>query len=195
MNIPSNLSRSFRFVVFLLTLLSLVGALVVWSGYKRSSNTFLRDIKGYWLLSAFSERGAHFIGSSPAKYSGNLHSHFPDQDKLPANQIAETGAIASLTIDDSDLFGPSHGLLANATKKGLAWERPGLFTFYREGKILFQSRVGVRIHGGEEARRNYPDMLAFRLYFRPEFGSLPASKAVCGGWVSRATGFLGQRRW
>ncbi|OUR71080.1 hypothetical protein A9Q78_10695 [Methylophaga sp. 41_12_T18] len=164
-----NYPSRFRFILLLLVILGLLVGILIWSGSHKNSDTFLRDIKSFRLLSEFSERGARFIGNSPDNYSQLLESHFPKKDKLDV--VSLSGNVASLTISNSNLYGARHGLLSNATKKGLAWERPGLFTFYHDGELVFQSRVGVRIHGGEYSRRVDSDSLGFRLYFRPGFGS------------------------
>ena len=160
-----------RLIILLGIAFSFLAGAIHWSTLNEEKDTFLRDIKGFQLLSAFIDQGSRNAKSSAEQYSRRLQLRFPKADDLHSSLIPLNGTVASLTIADDDLNDSKYGIFSNAIKKGFAWERPGLFTLYREGEMVFQSRVGVRIHGGEYSRYNEPEALGFRLYFRTGFGS------------------------
>jgi formylglycine-generating enzyme required for sulfatase activity len=87
---------------------------------------------------------------------------------VPAAEIMRGLPVLSLTLDEADLTDPKKGLLANVHQHGSEWEREGSVSYFDNGKLLFASGVGVRIHGGG-SRRSSPRQ-GFRLYFRRKYG-------------------------
>ena len=55
-------------------------------------------------------------------------------------------------------------LLDNSRRKGVVWERPGHASFFANGALMFESPVGVRIHGGL-SRHAGTSQMSLRLYF------------------------------
>src|SRR5688572_22052300 len=92
----------------------------------------------------------------------------PSSRALPPGEIARGLPVLSLTLDEADLRDPETGLLTNVMEHGSEWERKGSVSYFDEGKLLFASGVGVRIHGGG-SRRVSPRQ-GFRLYFRRKYG-------------------------
>ena len=87
---------------------------------------------------------------------------------MPVNEVASGVPVLSLTLDDADLNDPANGLLPNKMKHGSEWEREGSVSYFEDGRLLFASGVGVRIHGG--GSRITAPRHGFRLYFRRKYG-------------------------
>ncbi len=76
----------------------------------------------------------------------------------------------AITIPNSVLWDPDHGLHAQARNKGREWERRASVEYFdATGERLQQAEAGLRMQGGWN--RN-PEMLkkSLRLYFRKEYG-------------------------
>ena len=92
----------------------------------------------------------------------------PSTTAVPAREVASGVPVFSLTLDESDLNDPATGLLPNKMKHGMDWEREASVSYFKDGRLVFASGVGARIHGGSSritAPRN-----GFRLYFRRKYG-------------------------
>jgi len=94
----------------------------------------------------------------------------------PADEIAAGLPVLSLSFADADLNSPERGLLPNRNKTGPEWERPASLSYFENGRLLFASGVGVRMHGGFSAPR-----LGFRLYFRRRYGPREFAPGVLFG--------------
>src|SRR5688500_466492 len=92
----------------------------------------------------------------------------PSSRAVPINEIASGVPLLSLTLDDADLNDPVKGLLPNKREHGEEWEREGSVSYFDQGKLVFASGVGVRIHGG--GSRITAPRPGFRLYFRRKYG-------------------------
>ena len=77
--------------------------------------------------------------------------------------------IISLAIDDKHLYDPEYGLLKNREKKGEEWEKVVAFSYIENGKVLFESYAGLRIHGGKR-RTSITYKPGLRIYFRKRHG-------------------------
>ena len=77
--------------------------------------------------------------------------------------------LVSLWVDPEDLDNPVTGLLSNVQSRKRAWERPGSLSYFDSGALQFDSRVGVRLHGGSSRTRS--PVQSFRIYFRDEYGT------------------------
>jgi len=95
-------------------------------------------------------------------------------EELPSSSVMSQAmrksspAVLSLAIAQDDLTDPDLGLLANPDAKGRNWERPAFLSYFEQGKLLFASGVGIRIHGG--VARDAPKK-SFRVYFRSIYGA------------------------
>jgi formylglycine-generating enzyme required for sulfatase activity len=92
----------------------------------------------------------------------------PSSSAVPAAELARGLPTLSLTLDEADLRDPEKGILSHVTEHGREWEREGSVSYFDNGKLIFASGVGVRIHGGS-SRRASPRQ-GFRLYFRRKYG-------------------------
>jgi hypothetical protein len=88
---------------------------------------------------------------------------------VPTSEVVTGRPVLSLTLNEIDLHDPATGLLPNKLKHGKEWEREGSVSYFEDGKLLFASGVGVRIHGGG-SRQTAPKP-GFRLYFRRQYGA------------------------
>jgi len=87
---------------------------------------------------------------------------------VPTAEIASGVPVLSLTLDEADLRDPAKGLLPNKLEHGDEWEREGSVSYFDNGRLVFASGVGVRIHGGSS--RQFAPKVGFRLYFRRKYG-------------------------
>jgi hypothetical protein len=92
----------------------------------------------------------------------------PSSAAVPPVEVMSGVPIMSLTLDNDDLDDPARGLLANKTKHGHEWEREGSVSYFDNGRLVFASGVGVRVHGG--GSRQTAPKVGFRLYFRRQYG-------------------------
>ncbi len=100
------------------------------------------------------------------------HTDIP-MDQYPSSLIMDQQAVAkklpilSVVVDETDLYDPATGIIANNLKKGKSWERPCFISYYDKGKLLFASGAGVRIHGINKSKiKSWP----LRFYFRSLYG-------------------------
>jgi len=90
-------------------------------------------------------------------------------EKLPSTLIMNKKIISqripilSVVVDDHDLYDPETGIFENNKKKGREWERPCFISYFENGKLLFASGAGIRVHGEKKEK-------GFRLYFRDIYG-------------------------
>ena len=76
--------------------------------------------------------------------------------------------VLSIQIDPTDLYGKDRGIISNSKKRGRLWERPAYVTLYQKGQKVFDSYIGIRIHGGSSRKKK--GLKSIRLYFRKEYG-------------------------
>jgi formylglycine-generating enzyme required for sulfatase activity len=92
----------------------------------------------------------------------------PSSRAISVSEIASGVPVLSLTLDEADVNDPAKGLLPNKRQHGEEWEREGSVSYFDNGKLVFASGVGVRIHGG--GSRITAPRPGFRLYFRRKYG-------------------------
>lgn len=82
--------------------------------------------------------------------------------------------ILAITVAERSLYDEKTGILANPDKHGREWERRASIALWDNGRQLFSSAAGLRIHGGK--RRTSKSFNSFRIYFREgyEIPSMPA---------------------
>jgi hypothetical protein len=77
----------------------------------------------------------------------------------------------SLVTDLANMFDPATGIWVNASREGIAWERPvSVELIHPDGTDGFQIDAGMRIRGGYSVSGNNPKH-AFRLFFRSIYGA------------------------
>lgn len=100
----------------------------------------------------------------------------PSSRAVPVTEVAGGLPVLSLTLEDADLNDPGMGLLPNKRAHGEEWEREGSVSYFENGRLIFASGVGVRIHGG--GSRITAPRPGFRLYFRRKYGPREAPPGV-----------------
>jgi len=80
--------------------------------------------------------------------------------------------ILSIVINERSLHDPDTGILTNRVQSGRKWERLAEVSYVEDGEVLFETYVGLRVHGG---LRLITEKFAhgYKLYFRNKYG-LPA---------------------
>ena len=107
-----------------------------------------------------------------------------EPEKMPSTTILDPAVVSkglltlSVVVDSDDLLNRDTGLITNYNKKGRSWERPAYATFFRDGKLLFATGAGLRVHGGKSRSMQHKSM---RLYFRKLYGAPSASLDLVGG--------------
>lgn len=77
----------------------------------------------------------------------------------------------AISIPHSDLFSPTTGIYANASKSGLAWEKPVHMEWIEpDGTSLAAAHCGMRIQGGSSTTNWKSKKLSLRLLFKSEYG-------------------------
>ena len=118
----------------------------------------------------------------------------PSSRAVPVTEVASGVPVLSLTLEDADLNDPAKGLLPNKREHGEEWEREGSVSYFENGKLIFASGVGVRIHGG--GSRITAPRPGFRLYFRRKYGPREAAarRLLQPGRAARAPHRRARRR-
>jgi len=86
---------------------------------------------------------------------------------LDKQVIASGLPVLSMYMNEHDLYDKYTGIYANPLERGRNWERPCFMSYFKNGKLLFGTGAGARIHGGTS--RLHP-LKSFRLYFRDVYG-------------------------
>lgn len=92
----------------------------------------------------------------------------PGSTIIPQAALSEPTPLLSIVLDHHDLYDPLLGLLTNPDEKGRNWERPAYISYFEQGKLLFATGAGIRIHGG--VCRDAPKK-SFRVYFKDIYGT------------------------
>jgi hypothetical protein len=92
----------------------------------------------------------------------------------PPGEIAPDIAVISLVCRSKDLYDPESGIIANKLEVGRAWERPAWLSARQGERLLVESPVGLRVHGG--FNRKTPQT-SFRLVFRSSYGGHDSAPA------------------
>ena len=105
----------------------------------------------------------------------------PSAVAVPATERARGVPTVSLYVRPADLTDSRSGILtrANRNKRGEDWERPGWVSFFENGRVVYSSGVGVRVHGGSSRLQERPQ--GFRLFFRKRYGNQQLPSAVAFG--------------
>lgn len=90
----------------------------------------------------------------------------PEVGAHPASALHGIAEI-SLVCHGSDLFDPGHGIVTHPLERGREAERPAWLTIRMNGRLVLESPVGLRVHGGHS--RSLPHK-SFAVCFREEHG-------------------------
>lgn len=104
----------------------------------------------------------------------------PSTIVMPSEEIARGVSTVSLYVPFEELHGEGIGILRYRIRHGRSWERFGWISFFENGRLVFSSGAGVRVHGGGSRTTQNPQ--SFRLYFRRRYGldQLPGGVAFGG---------------
>ncbi|MDA8793176.1 CotH kinase family protein, partial [Bacteriovoracaceae bacterium] len=79
--------------------------------------------------------------------------------------------VFDLYIDDNDLYHPDYGIKANPKGRGKSFEKRGYLRIYDQDKKVFESFLGLRLHGGAHRGRSKTSKKSYRLYMRKKYGA------------------------
>lgn len=94
---------------------------------------------------------------------------------MDQNIVTSGMPIISMYMDYYDLYDKFNGIYANPLERGRNWERPCFVSYFKDGKLLFATGAGARIHGGTSRLHA---LKSFRLYFRPTYGKEEFEKGI-----------------
>lgn len=123
------------------------------------------------------EAVALFKQPCPAPDEQALLQRLPPSTALVAGKCASLPAdvvVISLVCRSSELFDPEHGIVTNPLEHDREAERPAWFSAWMNSRLLVESPVGLRVHGGHS--RTLPAK-SFALRFREEYGGHDAAPA------------------
>jgi hypothetical protein len=85
--------------------------------------------------------------------------------------------ILAISIPEKSLNDPEIGIMVNRDKKGSRWERIAHASYLEKGELVFETYVGLRMHGGLRltTKKWKP---GFRLYFKKKYGMKNIAKGV-----------------
>lgn len=84
---------------------------------------------------------------------------------IDEEELKDGWPLISITVDKDDLYSKESGIITNYRSRGQEWERLAYVSYYEEGKLLFATSAGIRLHG------NRPTPNSCRLYFRDAYGT------------------------
>ncbi|WP_038159565.1 CotH kinase family protein [Verrucomicrobium sp. BvORR106] len=124
-----------------------------------------------WELAADSKEAvALFKQPCPAPPKEVFDQKSPPSTALLGSRLATLPAdtvIVSLVCRSSELFDPDHGIVTHPQEHNRDAERPAWFSAWQNSRLLIESPVGLRVHGGHS--RTLPAK-SFALRFREEYG-------------------------
>ena len=96
--------------------------------------------------------------------------NLPSSLAISESDFKDGWPLLSLFADEKNLYDPERGILTHRLKRGQDWERLAYVSYYEDGQLEFASGIGLRVHGGDSARRWPERGGGFRLYFRNAYG-------------------------
>jgi hypothetical protein len=93
----------------------------------------------------------------------------PSSLAVPDEELRRGLPTISMAVSTHDLYDRATGILANTQRHGRAWERRGTISYLENGRVLFASTAGIRVHGGG-SRLTSPRQ-GYRVYLRREYGA------------------------
>ncbi len=99
-------------------------------------------------------------------------SRYVDLRAVP-DSVLRRPRVVVLEVDRDEL----NEIIAHPGQRGRHWERVGRIAFLSDGRLTFESPVGVRVHGGSS---RYLPVKSLRLFFRPSLGATRPTSAEVG---------------
>ncbi len=92
------------------------------------------------------------------------------------DQFRTNWPLIAINVDPEDLYSRKWGILTHYTGHGREWERRATMAYYVDGREVFATRAGLRLHGGKS---RLPDNVhSYRLHFREEYGAVEFKRGV-----------------
>jgi len=88
---------------------------------------------------------------------------------VSASDFVAPWPLISVVTDPANLDDPETGIFTHILEKGRKWERSAFVSYFEDGQLVFESGVGLRLHGGSTLYRRFEKRV--RLHFRPEYGA------------------------
>ena len=125
--------------------------------------------------------GTHAGRIVPAHYGMATASEEDAASGQAVAQALRSLATLSIVADPGDLFSRETGIYVHPLERGVNWERPvSVEMIDADGRRLFQSRAGLRIHGGTSREPEESPKHSFRLNFGPRYWSARLSFPIFG---------------
>ena len=103
----------------------------------------------------------------------------PPMPVVPPELFRPGWPLLAVNIDPDDLFGSKWGIFRYFMGHGREWERPAAMAYYMDGRQVFATRAGLRLHGGMSRA---PDQVhSVRLHFREEYGAAEFKRGLLFG--------------
>lgn len=89
----------------------------------------------------------------------------PSSKMVSGMPIIRSCPVISIAVNEEDLTGPD-GIFTHPEKRGRKSERLASVSYFENGKMMFETYTGIRLHGGTSRKMKN----SFRIYFRKEYG-------------------------
>lgn len=136
------------------------------------------------------------VGSYLYKANNSRTNDFISTDIAIKYPAKADWPVVSISLDETNLYNPETGIVANSEKSGRDWEKLSQVTYLKDGKIQFEGNAGLRIHGGGRliSKKWQP---GFKLYFRKRYGlkQIPGEMFFPGSEVPVRTLVLQSTAW
>ena len=103
----------------------------------------------------------------------------PPMPDVPPELFRPGWPLLAINIDPEDLTGLKWGIFTYFLGHGREWERPAAMAYYVDGRPVFATRAGLRLHGGRS--REPLQVHSVRLHFREEYGAAEFKRGVLFG--------------
>ncbi|MBN1842780.1 MAG: CotH kinase family protein [Deltaproteobacteria bacterium] len=94
---------------------------------------------------------------------------FPSSVVIHEEDFKPGWPLISVVVDENALYDPVRGIVSHKMARGRQWERLAYVSYYEDGKLMFATNAGLRLHGGRE-RGQLGAQNSYRLYFRKDYG-------------------------
>ena len=138
---------------------------------------------------------------SPTPHHGILEfTTRPQPDiELPSTRLARATLgdeavaydVLSLAIDPEDWDDPVHGIYTHPFERGRDWQRGACLSLFTAGRLVAESTVGLRIHGGRSRRKHEKSL---RLALTPAYGATVTTADLLPGAIGESLVVHNDRR-
>ena len=103
----------------------------------------------------------------------------PPLPEVKPDQFRNGWPLIAINVGEEDLTGLKWGIYVHYLSHGREGERPSSLAYYVDGKRIFASQAGLRLHGGMS---RFPGQThSFRLHFREEYGATEFKRGTLFG--------------